>query len=109
MNSIIEQNKEQIIELCKKHHVKELSVFGSVVTDKFNEDSDVDFLYSIDLDGFKDWATGKYDYTDNLLSLESALLQLLKRPVDLIPMEVQMQNKYMKRSIERTKQIVYAA
>ena len=44
--SIIESNIESICQLCKKHHVDSMSVFGSVLTDRFDANSDVDFLVS---------------------------------------------------------------
>ncbi len=40
---LIERNMAQIIALCEKHKVVTLYVFGSVLADKFNKDSDVDF------------------------------------------------------------------
>lgn len=39
---LIERNMAQIIALCEKHKVRELCVFGSILTDEFNKDSDVD-------------------------------------------------------------------
>lgn len=45
---IIEINLGRIIDLCKKYRVKKLYVFGSILTDRFNDDSDVDF--SVDFD-----------------------------------------------------------
>ena len=42
--SIIESNIESICQLCKKHHVDSMSVFGSVLTDRFDANSDIDFL-----------------------------------------------------------------
>ena len=41
---LIELNLEKIYELCRKYKAKTLSVFGSVLTDRFNENSDVDLL-----------------------------------------------------------------
>lgn len=41
---LIELNLQQIFELCKLHNVKSLSVFGSILTDRFNDSSDVDML-----------------------------------------------------------------
>lgn len=37
----------EIISLLKKHEIKNAYFFGSVLTNKFNEDSDVDFLVTI--------------------------------------------------------------
>lgn len=109
MNTLFEDNKEKIIALCKSHFVKELSTFGSINTDKFNSESDIDFLYIIDIEKFDNWATGSYDYTDNLLSLESSLRNLLNRKIDLMPAGVINHNKYMKKTIEQSKKLIYAA
>ena len=35
---------DKIAEFCRRHGVKRLSVFGSVLRDDFGPDSDVDFL-----------------------------------------------------------------
>lgn len=35
---------EKINQFCKKNHIINMSIFGSVLTDKFNSKSDVDFL-----------------------------------------------------------------
>ena len=34
----------QIRELCEQHKVERLYAFGSVLTERFSKDSDVDFL-----------------------------------------------------------------
>lgn len=108
MHPLIEKNKQRLSEICKKHYVKTLYVFGSITKENFNEESDIDFLYEIDIDRFKDWATAAYDYTDNILSFESQLNKLFNRPVDLVP-DIYIQNRFLKKSIEDSKQIVYAA
>ena len=36
--------EDQIAEFCRRHGVKQLSVFGSVLRDDFRPDSDVDVL-----------------------------------------------------------------
>ncbi|OGQ08665.1 MAG: hypothetical protein A3G32_02485 [Deltaproteobacteria bacterium RIFCSPLOWO2_12_FULL_40_28] len=35
---------QKIEEFCKKNHIQKLSFFGSVLTDQFNEESDVDVM-----------------------------------------------------------------
>ncbi|MDE6317226.1 MAG: nucleotidyltransferase domain-containing protein [Muribaculaceae bacterium] len=44
---LIEINLQHIFDLCRKHKVKTLSVFGSILTDRFNEGSDVDLLVDL--------------------------------------------------------------
>jgi predicted nucleotidyltransferase len=36
--------KAKIVEFCKKHHIRKLALFGSVLRDDFRPDSDVDVL-----------------------------------------------------------------
>ena len=36
--------RERIVEFCHKHHIRKLSLFGSVLRDDFGPDSDVDVL-----------------------------------------------------------------
>jgi len=38
----------QIAAFCQKYHIRKLSLFGSVLTDRFGVDSDVDFLVEFD-------------------------------------------------------------
>ena len=66
--------KERIEEFCRRHHVRKLSLFGSVLRDDFRSDSDVDILVE-----FKGKAT--FDrYMDTKFYLED----LLGRKVDLV-------------------------
>jgi uncharacterized protein len=37
-------DREQLGALCRRHHIRKLSLFGSVVRDDFRPDSDVDVL-----------------------------------------------------------------
>ena len=98
---LIEVNLQRIIDLCRKHKVKSLSVFGSILTDRFNDRSDVDILVDfepIDHDNF--------DYVSNYFGLRDALELLFNRKVDLIE-EKGLRNKYFIANVNRTKQIIY--
>ena len=35
---------EEIAETCRRHHIRRLALFGSILTDEFRPDSDVDML-----------------------------------------------------------------
>src|SRR3712207_7412550 len=37
-------DRERIAEFCRKHHIRKLAFFGSVLRDDFRPDSDVDVL-----------------------------------------------------------------
>ena len=108
MHRLIEENKQQLFDICRRHFVKKLYVFGSITGKYFQNTSDIDLLYEIDTDNFPDWATGDYDYTDNILNLEEALKKLFNRSIDLVP-DIYFQNKFFKRHIESSKQLIYAA
>ena len=45
MEQIVEDNREQIVRLCRQLYVSKLDVFGSATTGEFDpESSDLDFL-----------------------------------------------------------------
>jgi len=92
---------ESIQKLCENHKVSNLYVFGSVVTDSFAEDSDIDFVV--------DFSTkDPLDYADKYFSLKFSLEDLLKRPIDLLEQRG-LKNKYIIQSINNTKKLVYEA
>jgi len=101
MSNLIEIYKNEIKSLCEKYDVKIMYAFGSAVTNDFTASSDVDILIS-----FKDISFEKY--TDNYFELHDALVKLFQRKVDLLT-ERSLSNPYFIESIERTKQLLYAA
>lgn len=40
----IDISKDRIAEFCQRHHIRKLSLFGSVLRDDFRPDSDIDVL-----------------------------------------------------------------
>jgi predicted nucleotidyltransferase len=44
MGAKITIDRERIAALCRRHHIRRLALFGSVLTDDFRPDSDVDVL-----------------------------------------------------------------
>ncbi|HXA18147.1 MAG TPA: nucleotidyltransferase family protein [Thermoanaerobaculia bacterium] len=44
MSAHIKLDPEFVAEFCRRNHVQRLSLFGSVLTDRFRPESDVDFL-----------------------------------------------------------------
>lgn len=85
--------------LCKEYNVARLYVFGSVLTPKFNKESDVDFIVN-----FKD--INLWDYADNYFNLKNALETTVNRDVDLLEDDA-VSNPYLRSSIDSTKQLVY--
>ena len=86
---LIENNIQAIIALCKKHKVNKLFVFGSILTNRFNDDSDVDLVV--------DFKKAKVeDYFDNYFDFKYSLEDLLGREVDLLE-EQTIKNPYLKK------------
>jgi predicted nucleotidyltransferase len=86
--------------LCQKNKVKSLYVFGSVLTDKFNDNSDIDLVVDID-------SIGPIDYADNYFNLKFALQDLFNRQIDLLENKA-IKNPFIRQSIDKSKHLVYA-
>lgn len=97
--TIFEQHIEDITRLCSEHKVKELYAFGSVLTDKYNNESDIDLIVDFE-------AMDVLNYADNYYDLKSSLQDVLKRPVDLLE-ERAIKNPYFKQVIHQQKQLIY--
>ncbi|MDE7413974.1 MAG: nucleotidyltransferase domain-containing protein [Muribaculaceae bacterium] len=76
---LIELNLKYILELCRQYKVKTLSVFGSILTEKFNDKSDVDLLVD-----FESNDPDMFYYVSNYFDFRDALEKLFNRKVDLI-------------------------
>lgn len=98
---LIEMNLERIIDLCRKYRVKTLAVFGSILTDKFNDQSDVDLLVNFDTTDHEKW-----DYVTNYFDLKDSLEQLFDRKVDLIEYGKNL-NPIFRRLVDKKKQLIY--
>jgi len=92
-------NQKKIETLCKEHYVENLYLFGSVLSDGFNDKSDVDLLVKfLPLDLFQ--------YFNNYLSLKENLEKIFGRKVDLIE-EQTLKNPIFINSINNNKQLIY--
>ena len=65
---------EQIAEFCHRHHIRRLSLFGSVLRDDFRAESDVDVLVD-----FEPGCTPGFDF----FGMQEELSSILGRRVDL--------------------------
>jgi len=99
MQKIIEDNLVNIKALCQKHNVKSLFAFGSVCTDNFNDQSDIDLLIS-----FNSMDYG--EYADTYFLLADKFEELFNRQVDLIT-DKSLSNPYFINSLNRTKTLIY--
>ncbi len=96
---MIDDNIIKISALCEKHKVSRMFAFGSVLTNRFNENSDVDLMVAFNKNGIR-------DYFDNFFELKHSLEKLFGRDVDLLE-EQMVQNPYLKKNIDATKALIY--
>jgi len=92
-------NIDKIISLCKKYKVAKLWVFGSILTPRFNDDSDVDFSVVFHYDQIQDLFLTFFDFIEDLQSL-------LGRKVDLVD-ETAIKNDFFRQELNNTKRLVY--
>ena len=101
MNKVLTDNIDELKKLCNFYSVKKMYAFGSVCTDKFNEKSDIDLLISFDDLSIE-------QYTDNYFDLRYKLEDLFNRKIDLLT-DNSLSNPYFIQSIDKNKQLIYAA
>lgn len=97
---IITDNIQKLFALCRKHKVRKLYAFGSILTPRFNEHSDVDILVDFNSEIDHD------SYADNYFDFYHALKSLFGRDVDLVD-ELAIKNPYFKEELEETKYLIY--
>lgn len=93
-------DQEQIRKFCARWRVKELSLFGSVLTSDFGPDSDVDVLVDLK-DGH---GLSLYDWVDMIDELEA----MFGREVHLVARKG-LKNPLRREEVLRTAETVYAA
>lgn len=96
---LIENNIQKIKYLCKKHKVHKLFVFGSILTNHFNDNSDIDFIVNFNKAEVE-------DYFDNYFDFKYSLQDLLDRKIDLLE-EDTIRNPYLKKDVDATKILIY--
>ena len=103
MHATIADKREELAELCRRHGVARLEVFGSAArgTDFDPQTSDADFLVEFRLDDGRAPLKQYFDFAE-------ALRQSLGRSVDLVESGA-VQNPYMRAAIDRSRELVYAS
>ena len=71
--------KKELKEFCRRYQVDRLALFGSVLSQNFRRDSDVDVLVSFEPDAHVGFLT--------LSRMQRELSELFKRKVDLVLMD----------------------
>lgn len=90
----------KIAKLMQLHKITKAYLFGSVLTEKFSEKSDVDFLVNIQPD------LNPVEAGEHLWDLTYKLEDLLQRKVDLLT-ERSLKNPYFINQVNKTKFPIY--
>ena len=67
--------EDQIADFCRKHHIRKLSLFGSVLREDFHDNSDIDVLVEFEPDHIPDLLL--------FVEMQDELSQIVGREVDL--------------------------
>lgn len=99
----IDLPKDKIAEFCKKWKIREFSIFGSVMREDFQPDSDIDVLVSFSEDA-------KHTLFD-MVHMKEEIEQIFGRKVDLVSRRgVESSRNYLrKQAILGTAEAIYAA
>ncbi len=102
MTPLVAERADQIAELCRRHQVQRLDLFGSAATDDFDpESSDLDFLVT-----FLPQANATYIGVYHRLHTD--LRNLFDRPIDLV-IETDFRNPYFRNAVEQSRAPIYVA
>jgi len=94
----IEMPRERIAEFCQKHHIRRLSLFGSVLSDEFAPESDIDVLVEFE--------AGQVIGLLRLAGMEIELSEMLGRKVDLrTPEDL---SRYFRKEVLDSAEVQYA-
>ena len=99
MNKILIDNISQIKAVCMQHNVESLFAFGSVCTDKFNKNSDIDLLITFQ-------PMDVVEYSDKYFEIAEIFEKIFERPVDLLTNK-SLKNPYFIDSLNKTKTLLY--
>lgn len=99
--NLIELNIRRIFELCNLYKVKSLYVFGSILTSRFNKDSDIDLLVKFNKDSIP-----LSEYAYNFFELQFALEDLFRRKVDLVCDDA-IKNPFFRQEVDSKKELIY--
>jgi len=89
--------QDRLVDFCRKHHIRKLALFGSVLRDDFRPDSDVDVLVEFD--------AGHVPGLIRLSGMELELGEMLGRRIDLrTPQDL---SRYFRDAVVQEAQVQY--
>lgn len=99
MSAHIQLDREFVAEFCRRNHVQRLSLFGSVLTDRFRPESDVDFLIEFEPEHVPGFFA--------LARMQFELEAVVGKPVDLrTPKDL---SRYFREDVLRSAEVQYSA
>ena len=103
MIDLIQNKTTELNDICEKHLVKSLHLFGSATNNKFKpSESDLDFVVEFKTE------LAPIDFADNFFSLMDELKNLFQKEIDLLSSRA-LKNQVIISEIEETKVQLYAA
>ncbi len=100
MQNIISSNIKVLKEVFRNHRIEKAYIFGSVLTDDFNDKSDLDFLIKFK-PGLNPLEKGELWW-----NLHDKLRELLNREIDIVT-ENSLKNPYFIKELNETKALIY--
>ena len=97
--TLLDTHINDIKKLCSNHKVRKLYAFGSVLSNKFTNESDVDLVVDFDPIDIS-------LYADNYFDLKFSLQKILNRPVDLLE-EKAIKNPYFRKNLNLQRKLIY--
>ena len=97
--NLLDKHKGEIIKLCSDHNVKQLYAFGSVLTNQFSNESDIDLV--VDFNPIE-----ISTYADNYYNLKFSLQKVLNRQIDLLE-DKAIKNPYFRQNLNETRKLIY--
>jgi uncharacterized protein len=87
----------EIADFCQRHHIRKLSLFGSVLRDDFTPQSDIDVLVEFESNARRGYF--------HLSMMQNELSELLQRDVDLhTPNSL---SRYFRQNVLATAEMLY--
>jgi predicted nucleotidyltransferase len=100
--TILNAQMDAVRQLCQRHRVRRLELFGSGTSDRFDAAvSDLDFIVEFE-------ALSPADRADAYFGLLAALQDVFQRKIDLVE-SAAIDNPYFKQSVAKERTVLYAA
>ncbi len=97
---MIDYQKDQLLDFIRRWKVTEFALFGSVLREDFDPESDVDVLVSFS-------PAARWSLFD-LISMQQELEEIFRREVDLVERE-SLRNPFRRRAILDKMKVIYEA